>query len=427
MQRFCSADPIGGRSAARCGRRGALSSVAEHCRRHHPLSERSVRPRFSTARGPSGRLRGSASRSRSSVVALVLADVYAGVGRPVLRTRGGHDRCGSRLDAAGAGPVDAGPGAPAGLRDADHAGDVPPGHRAGSPRRSRPWGALLDTMQWRFVNGFPYMQPRPFDAPGPDGPKTPEQLGAEIGRRAGVAAAAFEQRIWRDVLRRWDDEVKPASIATHRALADVDLPSLDDAGCSTSSTCDRWLTDMATSTIGTTDGDGAGRRLRAARREWTPAAGPDVHGLRRMVAGVGHRAAGAGARRRCAAADPEALALLDGDAPAAERLPSCCRRVPEVDEYVPARVPPRRRVRSHEPDDRRAARPRARSDRAASTTTMTLTKRAEDLAAELRGASGRAPGRVRRPARRGARSSTACATSAASTATRQRSACCAWL
>src|SRR5262245_36015561 len=53
------------------------------------------------------------------------------------------------------------------------------------------FGALLDDMQQHFVNGFPFMQPVPFDAPGPDGPRTPEYLGEEIGRRAGVAEAAF--------------------------------------------------------------------------------------------------------------------------------------------------------------------------------------------------------------------------------------------
>ncbi len=92
------------------------------------------------------------------------------------------------------------------------------------------WGTLLDTMQQVFVNGFPYMQPLPFDAPGPDGPRTPEYLGAEIGRRAGVAAEAFEHKIWRGIMDRWEHETKPAAIAKHRALGAVDLPSLDDAG-----------------------------------------------------------------------------------------------------------------------------------------------------------------------------------------------------
>jgi pyruvate,water dikinase len=78
------------------------------------------------------------------------------------------------------------------------------------------------------INGFTYHQPQPFDLPGPEGPKDPEWIGAEVGRRTGVAAEAFENRIWREGLRRWDDELKPASIARHQAL-DVDLPALDDA------------------------------------------------------------------------------------------------------------------------------------------------------------------------------------------------------
>ena len=33
------------------------------------------------------------------------------------------------------------------------------------------------------INGFTYHQPQPFDLPGPDGPKDPEWIGAEFGRR----------------------------------------------------------------------------------------------------------------------------------------------------------------------------------------------------------------------------------------------------
>jgi phosphohistidine swiveling domain-containing protein len=93
-----------------------------------------------------------------------------------------------------------------------------------------PWGVLLDTVRLEFVNGFPYAQAIPFDAPGPDGPLSPDEIAAEIERRAGLAAAAFEDRIWREALRYWDDEVKPAAVARHRELADVDLSSLDDEG-----------------------------------------------------------------------------------------------------------------------------------------------------------------------------------------------------
>lgn len=89
------------------------------------------------------------------------------------------------------------------------------------------YGVLLDRLAMASINGFTYHQPQPFDLPGPDGPKDPEWIGAEFGRRAGVAAQAFEARIWRDGMRRWDDELKPASVARHREL-DVALSTLDD-------------------------------------------------------------------------------------------------------------------------------------------------------------------------------------------------------
>lgn len=90
------------------------------------------------------------------------------------------------------------------------------------------WGTLLDGLMFVSVNGFTYVQPQPFDRPGPDGPPPPEQLGAEIGRRTAVAAAAFENKIWRDVIERWNSELKPAAVARHRELGDVELGDLDD-------------------------------------------------------------------------------------------------------------------------------------------------------------------------------------------------------
>ena len=104
----------------------------------------------------------------------------------------------------------------------------PAGFNRGFEEAFSGYGVLLDRLAMATVNGFTYHQPQPFDLPGPDGPKDPEWVGAEFGRRAGVAAQAFEGRIWRDAMRRWDDELKPESVARHREL-DVDLPALDDA------------------------------------------------------------------------------------------------------------------------------------------------------------------------------------------------------
>jgi rifampicin phosphotransferase len=103
----------------------------------------------------------------------------------------------------------------------------PAGYERGFRETLAAFGALLDTLRLEFVNGFPYAQPVPLDAPGPDGPRTEEYIGSEIGRRAGVADAAFENRIWRDAMQQWDDELKPAAIAKHHALASVDLEALE--------------------------------------------------------------------------------------------------------------------------------------------------------------------------------------------------------
>jgi pyruvate,water dikinase len=213
----------------------------------------------------------------------------------------------------------------------------PPGMMRGFAETLEPWGALLDEMRVAYVNGFAYMQPRPFDAPGPDGEKSPEQLGAEIGRRMGIAAAAFENRIWRDVLAQWDDEVKPAAIARHRELADLDLAALDDDALR-----DQlhqrvaWLTAMAyqhhryNSMAMLPVGDFILHAVGWTGREpvpmfavydgWSPVSGVVPPELVPAVDAI--------------TADPEARALLDGDGPAEERLAALRQRLPEVEEYM---------------------------------------------------------------------------------------------
>ena len=213
----------------------------------------------------------------------------------------------------------------------------PPGMQRGFAETLAAWGSLLDTMNVRFVNGFIYMQPLPFDAPGMDGPKSPEQLGAEIGRRTGVAAAAFEQRIWRDSLERWDDELKPASIERHRELADVDLSALDDEGLRDQlHQRIEWLTEMAyqhhrfNAMAMLPVGDFILHAMQWTGRPpvpmfavfdgWSPVSGVVPPELAPAIDAVQD--------------DPEAQALLTGDAPPAERLSELRRRIPAVDEYL---------------------------------------------------------------------------------------------
>ena len=102
-----------------------------------------------------------------------------------------------------------------------------PGFSSGFEETVRKYGALV-CLVMRTVNGYTYHQVQPFDMPGPDGPPSPEQVGAEFGRRLAAATVAFEKQIWLDDLRLWDDELKPAAIGTHMSLFGTDLASLDD-------------------------------------------------------------------------------------------------------------------------------------------------------------------------------------------------------
>ncbi len=78
------------------------------------------------------------------------------------------------------------------------------------------YGTLMGPPQTAIVNGHAY---------NTGSPATPEQLEA----RAVAAEEAWGNRIWRDDLRYWREEIKPASHAANRALAGVDLSALSDS------------------------------------------------------------------------------------------------------------------------------------------------------------------------------------------------------
>lgn len=199
------------------------------------------------------------------------------------------------------------------------------------------FGALLDGLAWEVVHGFPYHQPLPFDRPGPDGAPTEAFIGAEIGRRAAVASSAFEDKVWREDLRRWDEELKPAAVARHRALGDIDLGSLDDAGLAAHlDACAQHLRDMAyqhhrfNASALIPVGDFAlqvspwvGRpptALFGVLDGYSPVSGvlcPEmVPAVERLLA------------------DGSARALLEGSGDPADVLAEVRARVPEVDEFV---------------------------------------------------------------------------------------------
>ena len=89
----------------------------------------------------------------------------------------------------------------------------PPNLAEGFRECARRYGLLLDTLDWRFVNGFAYFAV-------PPAPET------EIPARFQAAAETFERKPWREDMERWEREAKPASIQAHLALQGVDPAAL---------------------------------------------------------------------------------------------------------------------------------------------------------------------------------------------------------
>jgi rifampicin phosphotransferase len=92
---------------------------------------------------------------------------------------------------------------------------------AGMAEGAARYGLMLDHMQPRVVNGFVYHQVVPF---GADGTASPEQMQA----RVMTSVRAFEDRQWRADLARWDTVDRPAAVAAHRAIQQVDPAALSD-------------------------------------------------------------------------------------------------------------------------------------------------------------------------------------------------------
>jgi pyruvate,water dikinase len=83
------------------------------------------------------------------------------------------------------------------------------------------YGLLLGRYDVAVVDGFMYAQLVPF---GAGGTATPEEMRARIE----TSARAFAERFWRADLTSWDEVVKPAAAAAHRAVQAVDPATLSD-------------------------------------------------------------------------------------------------------------------------------------------------------------------------------------------------------
>ena len=91
----------------------------------------------------------------------------------------------------------------------------PDAFRAGTQNFARYYGLLVDGLQSAYINGFAYNQVVP----------APE---AEIPQRFQRAEEVLAGKLWREQLREWDEEKKPAAIAKHREIQAVDPDSLSD-------------------------------------------------------------------------------------------------------------------------------------------------------------------------------------------------------
>jgi len=97
------------------------------------------------------------------------------------------------------------------------------------------YGALVDTVETLPVQGFAYGRIRPLGAP-PDSKGHPPRLvmkalfvlHPEMRRRVHRCADAFERKLWREDMARWDGEWRPEAERQNAALAAVEPSALDD-------------------------------------------------------------------------------------------------------------------------------------------------------------------------------------------------------
>jgi len=92
----------------------------------------------------------------------------------------------------------------------------PPAFEKGTNNFARFYGLLIDGLHSAYVNGFGYNQV----VPAPD---------AEVPERFKRAGQVVAQKLWREQLRDWDENRKPSSVATHRALQAVNPDALSDS------------------------------------------------------------------------------------------------------------------------------------------------------------------------------------------------------
>ncbi len=105
---------------------------------------------------------------------------------------------------------------------------------AGFAEGSARYGLMIDHMRAVSIHGFMYSQMVPFGAPaGATGAPPPlflmklmTRLHPGFRRRLRTAKQALEGKRWREDLRYWDTQEKPAAIRAHLALQAVEPSTL---------------------------------------------------------------------------------------------------------------------------------------------------------------------------------------------------------
>jgi pyruvate,water dikinase len=165
------------------------------------------------------------------------------------------------------------------------------------------YGAMIDRIEGAYVNGLFYTTMVPV---------APEDAPARFAR----AEEAFAGKLWREQLREWDEQVKPASIAAHRELQAVDPDALSDEELSAYlARCAEHHSAMITQHMAFTSGAmiPTGDLLVHAGA-WTGLSNAELLGMLRGIAPVSAGASDELARLIAAiGADERARALLESD------------------------------------------------------------------------------------------------------------------
>lgn len=112
---------------------------------------------------------------------------------------------------------------------------LPDAATAGFRESMARYGMLLEYLEFRVVNRFVYLCARAVGAPkGAKGPppklifKLLTKLHPEMRRRVRRVAEVWETKFWREDVKRWDNEWKPAIARENAELQRVDLRALTD-------------------------------------------------------------------------------------------------------------------------------------------------------------------------------------------------------